>query len=852
MTVRWKPLLILSGLFFMVAVVGVIAMAWTLVPKSAQGVLTQARAEVAAGRFDHAEIHFKQALQFEAKNASIHLEFADLYRTWAQVAPAEKQETLGNERISHLRKAVNFDKSSKEPRLQLLELAMAQDNPGDAVYWSRELLKVDATNTDAHYVLAFEELETRTPNVPEVKHHLKALEEGQAPPIRLALIRVRLAQATSDDKARTVAFAQARPIAIPANGSAIDRLAKLRLEAIEIQDQKDDARLGEQVQSLLTHAQELIADPNLSAGRVTRLSQLLEQTQRALILRRPKKSQAGKDAVEAPVDAIEVQLEAIFQKALASKEKAELQVYLGYADHLRFRQQPDRCLKVAEEALGLPAASQPSNVISVMGLHALAVEMALARQDDQKRYDKAAPHIQALIATSEPRFQGLGHLFQGAIELEQSGLARAVGRAGEPNAPVPSGQPKLRASALNHLKLAAAQLPGVAEAQARYGVALVLSQEQSLGRQFLQNALRTGNLEPQYQFWAAWTILQAGYPEEAQPILEALFRHLAQGTIPAELEGTLHRLSGEVYQARRAPGDLERAAQEFEKAVALGQGRDPGAVLRQAQIEVQLGRGDQALTRLGSLSGQGLGGPEADNLAVLILEEQGKKEEARARLSAARKRFPKSSELVGLEAALLTRDGKAVEADAVLKEYLTAEPENLSLSLMRAQVLADSLKRPKDARELLLCGLRAFREFLAAGPARPARHGSKRSRGRRGHDHQGPHTLERVGHRRHPRGATRAQARQDPGRSRALHPGPQERPGQQDRPVLEGPARQPCRLGDRSHPDARRPGQESAQQGSGCRRLPALGRPVRPGQPLAPDRKVRRSDPPVRRAEKEQ
>ena len=69
MTVRWKPLFILSGLFFVVAVLGVIAMAWTLVPKSAQGVLKQARAAAAAGRFEDAEIHYKQALQFEAKSA---------------------------------------------------------------------------------------------------------------------------------------------------------------------------------------------------------------------------------------------------------------------------------------------------------------------------------------------------------------------------------------------------------------------------------------------------------------------------------------------------------------------------------------------------------------------------------------------------------------------------------------------------------------------------------------------------------------------------------------------------------------------------------------------------------------
>ena len=61
---------------------------------------------------------------------------------------------------------------------------MAQDNPADSVYWAREVLKVDPENTDAHYVLAFEELETRSPNIPEVRRHLKVLEDKQAPPIR--------------------------------------------------------------------------------------------------------------------------------------------------------------------------------------------------------------------------------------------------------------------------------------------------------------------------------------------------------------------------------------------------------------------------------------------------------------------------------------------------------------------------------------------------------------------------------------------------------------------------------------------------------------------------------------------
>ena len=43
------------------------------------------------------------------------------------------------------------------------------------------------------------------------------------------------------------------------------------------------------------------------------------------------------------------------------------------------------------------------------------------------------------------------------------------------------------------------------------------------------------------------------------------------------MKGVLHQLSGELYQARRGPGDLERAAQEFEKVSALGDKTDGGA-----------------------------------------------------------------------------------------------------------------------------------------------------------------------------------------------------------------------------------------------------------------------------------
>ena len=120
MTVRWKPLVILSGLFLLVGLIGVVAITLTLVPRSSQSFLRRARMAHDAGRFEEAEIDFKQALQLDAKDAAIHEEFAGFYRDWAKHAPADKRAALLNERHNHLESAVKFDKAIKGPRLELL------------------------------------------------------------------------------------------------------------------------------------------------------------------------------------------------------------------------------------------------------------------------------------------------------------------------------------------------------------------------------------------------------------------------------------------------------------------------------------------------------------------------------------------------------------------------------------------------------------------------------------------------------------------------------------------------------------------------------------------------------------
>ena len=313
-------------------------------------------------------------------------------------------------------------------------------------------------------------------------------------------------------------LAQARAITLGPDSDSVDRLAALCLASMATRFEADPARLDEQVTGMLKRVKEMGSVEELAPARVARLRALLESTQRSLVEQSANGPPASRKGTERLVDAIETQLESIFNSLCPASNEPDLQTYLAYADHLRVRLERDRCLQVIEQALKSLQASRRTAAQIVMKLHVIAVEMALSKEEDKARFEKAAPHIQALLDRPESRSQGFGHLFAGSVELDRSGVARET-KAGEESMPSKETAAKLRTSAVRHLKIAAALLPEIAEAQARYGVALVLAGEQNLGRQFLQTALRLGSLDPQYQLWAAWAILQAGYPEEAEPIV---------------------------------------------------------------------------------------------------------------------------------------------------------------------------------------------------------------------------------------------------------------------------------------------------------------------------------------------
>ncbi|WP_435019016.1 tetratricopeptide repeat protein [Tundrisphaera sp. TA3] len=696
MTVRWKPLLILSGLFVAVAVLGLMAMAMVMGGKGPGDILARARAERQAKEYDKAKTDYDRALQLDGRNAAIHEEVAGMYEEQLKTAPEEKKAALRDLYLGYLAGAAKHDSRRAAPRRKLLAEAIRRDDVVQQGIRAKEILSIEPNNAEAHFTLAALTLDDGVPNIAEIRRHLTALEAEKPRRIRTDWVAARVAELSKDQAQLAPILERSRAATLPADADPTDRLALLRLRAMDVDATTATADLRPRVDALIAEAIAAASDREIPHTRIPRISVLLEQTQRSLLglgITEP----SARDHLTELAGSIDEAAEKIFQKSLAIPGGAELSVYLAYADHLRFRERREQCMEVVTQGLKSPAAAKQAGTETAMGLHALAVESILGNVASTSRYDDAAPHIKALLECKHERFQALGHLFQGAIDLEKAGLVADV----QTKESSRIEQAKLRASALGHLKVAAGQLPHLAEAQARYGVALILSQEPAMGRQYLQLAQRLGNLEPQYQIWAAWSVVQAGYPEDAEPIVARMLQAVEQGRLPKSMAGTLHLLSGEIHQTRRSPEDLKKAIEEYGKAFTEGQDATPAVELRLAQIEVMLGRAADALKRIDWLVERGKAGPAAEQLAILTLGEMGREQDARDRLAKARDKYPDSGELAVLEAGLLVKAKQAEQADKVLADFLARVPDHVGAIQQRAQILAKELKRSGDARKLL-------------------------------------------------------------------------------------------------------------------------------------------------------
>ena len=531
MTVRWKPLLILSGLFVVVALAGLMAIATVMSSQGTADILARARREAKAKEYEKAKLDYQRALKLAPKDAAIHEEMAGFYDDWSRQAPLEKQLELRGLSLASLASAAKAAPKKVEPRRRMLAEATRLDDRAEQVRWAKELVGLDPNDREAHHVLALVEAEGTSPNLAEVRKHLTVLETETPRRARTEWITARLASLESDNGRLAEILKKSRGMTLPVDADSTDRMALLKIHALDAVEAADPAAASEPIEALAREAVAASAEADIPPSRIARVSMLIEEVQRTLL----KRSQDAPDAREAflkQAEKLDEVADAIFQKSLEAPGGADSSVYLAYADHLRFRDRRDRCLDVALQGLKSPAAARQAGSENTLSLHALAVEASLANVKDKDRHEPGdAPRQGAAGVPRTPGIQALGHLFQGAIDLEKAGLVADAPRPGEIDK---ADQGKLRASALGHLKKAAAQLPDLAEAQARYGVALILNQEPAMGRQYLQLAQRLGNLEPQYQIWTAWSVVQAGYPEDAEPIVARLNEDLEQAGSPGE------------------------------------------------------------------------------------------------------------------------------------------------------------------------------------------------------------------------------------------------------------------------------------------------------------------------------
>lgn len=696
MSVRWKPMILLTAVFVVLAAAGLFAFTKVLFPARAEDLLPLARAEVKAHKYDRAEIQYKRALQRDPKNAAIHLELAKMIAEWSETQPAQRAKLRSN-LLGSLQEAAKHGPQLAEPRRILLADALAGGEWGDCVYWATQLAPLDTNDLDAHYVLAAEALESNPADVAVAQKHLQAIEPKQPNRVRTAWLRARLAEARGETETLATLLTAAR--AMPRDGSGEDRLCGARLRLMDLEHADDLSVLAERVAAFRTEAAAIV-QADLPPARGREVMKLIERMQRHLNTARRDAPEV--EALLAPIEASLAELaESTYQQAVKSSQGADLRPHQSYAELLLYRNQRARCAEVVADALALPVAKTAFWIPTAMELREIGIKAALADSNDAKRFDMAGGWIKELIASGTARYRAIGHLFAGVIELERSSLG--AGALANSDKPLKIQDSTQVVSALVHLKQAADELQDVPTAQALYGVGLVLSGEAALGRQYLQRALRDGGskLDPRYQVWAALSVMQAGYPEDAEPVVDNLLKQIEAGAAPAALAATLHLIKAEIHQARESPSELRLAQGEFQKALQAGLPNTPALELRMAHLAAMLGDPGQAFDAINRLSGDAESGAAAERVAALTLYQQGKADQAIARINEAIKKHPDSPELAELAAALHVQAGQAEAADALLSTFLAAHPDHEDLSLLRAKILAESLKRPDEASKLV-------------------------------------------------------------------------------------------------------------------------------------------------------
>ncbi len=795
MTVRWKPLLILSGLFVMVALGGLVAFTMLRGPGGTQAIVARARAERKVRRFGEAEVEYRRALQIDPRAADVHEELASLYEEWGRSAPADRAAKLEAERRARLADAARFGPTLAGPRRVLLGDALDRDDAVEAIRLANEVLKLDAQDATAHFVVAAHMLEETSPNLAEVRRHLAIVAKAEPRPARAEWLAARVAQVAGEEPEMKRVIERSRSIASLNGLAAVDALAVFRLRTMDVQTNADPATLAGRVRAVIAAAEEMAAADAMPTARISRIGRGLEAVQQAL-----DRAKGSGDAKELATlaESVETVTESVFRKATESKAGADLGVFFAYADHYRFRDDREKCLAVIEKAFASPAAARQAGTDAALSLHALAVHAILTGGEDPSRLDRVAPHIKPLLDGTNPRFRAFGHMYQGQVDLERFNAAPAA----ESEATTAAAA-KARSSALTHLKTAANDLPDIAEAQARYGVALILGRRDGPGPASISRRPRssaTSSRDTRSGPRGRWC--RGVIPSTPSRSSATCSRASARADCPRRWPASSTWSPPRSTRRSGAPEELAKAVEAYQKAFVNGQKPTAAVQLRLAQIELMLNRPENALARLGAME------PRGDGQARTPRSSPRRSSDARASPTRpAPASPPRGRSTPGTPSSSpwrpqnLVADRKPDEADRLLARLPRVGPrERLAGRAAGLDPLRVAEPARRGSRAALRRG-RAVRSLVAAGP------GSRRSTFAGAISRRSPRPMAKVRNRWKEAAvgdmldAQLALARGN-GRlaSSYYDGGAEEGPGQQGRPVLEGPARR------RERPEGRRQG----------------------------------------------
>lgn len=696
MNVRFKPLLILCGFFAVTAMAGVGVWVFGFAGGANDNpelILAEARTERKAGQFDRALIQYRRALQASGgASADIHEEIAGMYAEQEKTA-ATPQARL-DLRISQLRslvEAAQVDRSRKAPRRQLMLACMAEANEEDGTRWAEELIALDPADADANYLMARKNLSRKALKIDQAKRFLEALAKLEPNSARVDLVTVEVNRESGEIAKNKAIFEKYAKQPLPDNSPPAQQLAWARLRLMAAADNPSPNSLTD----LATAMEGLMMSESTSVNHRVEWTRELQQ-----IADRLPNLPESESARRAAFGLMEKSL----TQAIRENE-TDLRLKMVLARHLLTSNRLEASLEIAKRGLDSEEAKNPQVHNVVFGLRDVVVKAYLADGKNEKRFEQAQPYIDAMLADKAGDVQGVGHLFQGAIDLERSGIGGdaeivAAAAQGEKAAAAKTAL-DYRKSSLDHLKKAVELLPEVATGRALYGVSLILNREPEMGRQALLRAQAMGIPEVRYQVWAAWSQILAGYPEDALPVVNNLLNRAGAEAGVRIFTPTLYLMMGEIHQARNTPESLRKAYEYYATALKLNPDASNAIHLKVAQLELMLNLREQAEARLKALAGQKETSASAIQLQIYGLVDAGKLEDARKLLDSLRRQNPDSVELLMSDVTIMARESKLEEAVKKLDEFRRRRPEVIEVVQLQVQLMAERLGRIDEARKLI-------------------------------------------------------------------------------------------------------------------------------------------------------